>query len=140
MRIRKVVYSCIGVVARSRWTMRHRYVDLNGTGGCVQTAIAIDPITADNGPLALIPRSHLRGHLPHTKAKVAAESFDAATAERPLLEPGDVLLFGPYTIHGSEANRSRIARRSFLNGFAFPGATKKIFASAVDGEGQMISV
>jgi hypothetical protein len=122
-----------------RGVERGEFVDLNGTGSYVQTAIAIDPITSENGPLALIPRSNHRGHLPHQQGKLSPQDVDAVAAVRPELDPGDVLFFGPYTIHGSQPNRSLIARRSFLNGFAYPGATQREYSSSADGEGQIIS-
>ena len=34
-----------------------------------------------------------------------------------ILEPGDVALWLPYTLHGSGPNRSTIDRRSYVNGY-----------------------
>lgn len=113
------------------------FIDLNGTGSYVQTVIAIDPVTSQNGPLALVRGSSRAGHLQHEGSAVQAH-IDPQDIRRPELAPGDVLVFGPYTIHGSTANRSRIARRSLINGFAYPGATLRAYASADDGEGGII--
>ena len=34
------------------------------------------------------------------------------------MEPGDVLIWNPYTIHGSRPNLSESSRRVYINGFA----------------------
>ena len=34
-----------------------------------------------------------------------------------VLDPGDVALWGPYTIHGSGLNKSAIDRRFYVNGY-----------------------
>ena len=54
--------------------------------------------------------------------KMAAEDLaraglDPAQAEPLLLEPGDVALWGLFTVHGSGPNRSTIDRRVYLNGY-----------------------
>ena len=52
------------------------------------------------------------------------------------MAPGDVLLFGPYTIHGSKPNLSRSPRRAFLNGFSIPGANRRIYPG--EGAGRTV--
>ena len=42
-------------------------------------------------------------------------------------EPGSVLLLSPYTVHGSKPNRSKHARRVFINGYAYPGANRRVY-------------
>jgi hypothetical protein len=42
-------------------------------------------------------------------------------------KPGSLLLFGPYTIHGSTANCSDKPRRVLINGYAYPGANKRVY-------------
>jgi ectoine hydroxylase-related dioxygenase (phytanoyl-CoA dioxygenase family) len=44
-----------------------------------------------------------------------------------LMEQGSVLLLGPYTVHGSKPNRSKNARRVFINGYAYPGANRRVY-------------
>jgi ectoine hydroxylase-related dioxygenase (phytanoyl-CoA dioxygenase family) len=34
------------------------------------------------------------------------------------MDPGDVLMWNPFTIHGSQPNRSTRSRRVYINGFA----------------------
>lgn len=95
-------------------------------GGFVQAAIAVDPSTVENGCLQLVPTSH--------RAKKALleggyEGWDAndsnkkaldglPPAENGLMDPGDVLIWNPFTIHGSQPNRSPRSRRVYINGFA----------------------
>ncbi|MDB5106480.1 MAG: hypothetical protein JWP91_4169 [Fibrobacteres bacterium] len=95
-------------------------------GGFLQAAIAVDPSTVENGCLQLVPGSHKEG-----KALLSGgyEGWEAngenqrvlerfAPAVDGLMDPGDVLLWNPYTIHGSQPNRSAKSRRVYINGFA----------------------
>ena len=55
-----------------------------------------------------------------------ADGYDLTQAIYPLLQPGDALCLGLFVIHGSAENTSKDAgrwRRSFINGFGWPGAT-----------------
>lgn len=128
---------------------RHRrfgtdlWSDLNGKGSFVETVTAIDPMTPDNGPLKFILGSPRRGHLEtHPGSEVFVPSNDAWFDEDDAfvveLEPGDVALFGPYVIHGSDPNEGEQPRRSFLNGFAYPGANKRVYPG--DGAGRFLRV
>ena len=94
----------------------------------VQTATALDPMTPDNGPLRLVPGSHRRPlHLRGSKGNYstgdleddlltqAGFTLDDAIAIH--AEPGDVVLWHPDTIHGSDVNRSDIDRCIYINGF-----------------------
>lgn len=128
---------------------RHRrfgtelWSDVNGTGSFVEIVTAIDPMTSDNGPLRVIPGSHRHGHLatdPATERFLPSNEawFDAHDAIDIALEPGDVALFGPYLIHGSEPNRSERGRRTFLNGFAHPGANRRDYPG--EGSGRTLSI
>lgn len=113
---------------------RHRrygtqlWSDVKGNGSFVEIAMAIDPVTLTNGPIHFIPGSQDLGHLEVDQDKsLPVDSFDPAQKATPLLEPGDVVAFGPYVIHGSEPNTSSLPRRMFLNGFAVPGANKRVY-------------
>jgi len=116
--------------------------DLNGKGSYVQTVTAIDEATMENGPLLIIPAAcYGRGHLnlPYDKNKQTVScKFDPADAVPVLMQPGDVALFGPYTIHGSETNNSDTSRRAFINGFAYPGANRKMYSG--DGAGELVKL
>jgi ectoine hydroxylase-related dioxygenase (phytanoyl-CoA dioxygenase family) len=92
----------------------------------VQTAIAVDPCTEANGCLQLVPRSHreARALLAGGYDEWMANAVNRAVLDRlhapvpGLLEPGDVVIWNPYTIHGSQPNRSHASRRLYINGFA----------------------
>ncbi|HKQ60694.1 MAG TPA: phytanoyl-CoA dioxygenase family protein [Candidatus Polarisedimenticolaceae bacterium] len=117
------------------------WVDLNGRGSYVQTVTALDDVDADNGPLRLIPGSCKRGHLtPHeaTSGALVLNPADEANAVSATMRAGDVLMFGPYTIHGSGPNLSNRPRRSFLNGFAYPGANSRVYPG--EGAGRLVRI
>lgn len=92
----------------------------------LQTAIAVDPSTEENGCLQLVPTSHrerkplLSGGYEGWEANgTNAQVLERLPpAENGLMEPGDVLIWNPFTIHGSQPNRSRSSRRVYINGFA----------------------
>jgi ectoine hydroxylase-related dioxygenase (phytanoyl-CoA dioxygenase family) len=74
---------------------------------------------------------------PGTRALLPG-SFDPEEAITLTLEPGSALIIGPYTIHGSGRNESNGPRRAFLNGFASPGANRRIYPGC--GTGRRIVV
>ena len=50
------------------------------------------------------------------------------------LQPGDAVAFGPYVVHGSAPNEGAYARRTLLNGFALPGANRRVYPGCGVGE------
>jgi len=117
------------------------WTDVNGRGSYVQIALAVDPSTRENGPLKFIPRSCADGHLA-LKYREDDQTNDprirAQDAVDIIAEPGDVAVFGPYTIHGSEPNRSDAPRRVFINGFAAPGANHRNYPGHEAGAGRTV--
>ena len=111
--------------------------DLNGQGSYVQTVTAIDTVTHDNGPIRFIPKSCRLGHVPLTRGGLLPSSLDARAAISATMESGSVLLFGPYSFHGSRPNSSVRPRRVFVNGFAYPGANTRPYPG--DGAGRLVS-
>lgn len=113
--------------------------DMNGKGSYVQTTLAIDPMTLDNGPMEFIPGSCKLGHLGLDRNPSLLEKMrDKLEKPVPLeLDPGDVALFGPYTIHGSRPNRSVGPRGStrivLINGYALPGANSREYPGCGKG-------
>ncbi len=114
------------------------WTDVDGRGSFVEMVTAVDAMTAENGPLRLIPGSNTQGHIPvdPVTRRLPPERVDASRAVTIEMAPGDVVLFGPYTIHGSAPNLSRSSRRAFLNGFAVPGANRRIYPG--DGAGRTV--
>ena len=106
-----------------------RFVDINGTGSYVQIAIPLDDVTAENGPLGLVRGSNILGHVEHAHNELGQAIFppdlvDQSQVVFPTPQAGDVLIFGPYTVHGSGENESEQWRRVFINGFATEGRTE----------------
>ena len=95
----------------------------------MQVIVAIDDTDAKAGPLSFIRGSGCKGHLggeagldPLTvDALLAACGGDHKTVVTPLLKRGSAVCLNPYVIHGSESNNSDSWRRTFVNGFAYPG-------------------
>ena len=94
----------------------------------VQTGLAIDAHTPASGCMRIIPRSHLRGdlHMDCSRKALGAEMTEDALAAVGLcegdaidliLEPGDLALWSPYTVHGSGKNLSDHRRRFYINGY-----------------------
>jgi ectoine hydroxylase-related dioxygenase (phytanoyl-CoA dioxygenase family) len=103
-----------------------QWIDVSGSGSYVQTAIALDDHTEENGPLLFIPGSSRSGHLGLERPEIRLEDhFDPGTAVTATMRAGSVLLFGPYVVHGSRPNRSLVPRRTLINGFAYPGANAR---------------
>ena len=109
--------------------------DVNGQGSYVQTLIVIDEMNEDSGPLLFIPGSSRWGRVdfgdhdydnpdyqPNKPPEFREEDVVTITAS-----PGDTLFFGPYTAHASFENRSDAYRRVFINGYAYPGANRRVY-------------
>lgn len=94
----------------------------------VNVGIAIDRQTIANGALRVIPRSHRMGYLGlsddgpimvgHTQdeelLRVGLNPADIVTCE---MEPGDLLLWTLFTVHGSAPNVSDYDRRFLINSY-----------------------
>ena len=103
------------------------WTDVNGRGSFVQTILAVDVMNEENGPLMVVPGSGRSGHQYLKQRTSPVDSLFDGQAQPVLMEQGSVLLLGPYTVHGSKPNRSRHARRVFINGYAYPGANRRIY-------------
>ncbi len=94
----------------------------------IQTVIAVDPHRADNGGITVYPGSQSLGEL---NFKERGRIMNATLSDQDLaelglvpgrivtleLDPGDLALWGLYTIHGSGPNVSNIDRRTYVNGY-----------------------
>lgn len=109
------------------------WTDIDGRGSYVQTLMAIDEITLENGPVLFVPTDTRKGYLGLDKHKNPLELFDVSTAVPVLMQPGDMAFFSPYSVHGSQPNNSKGPRRVFINGFAAPGANKRKYPGQGSG-------
>ena len=121
------------------------WTDVNGRGSFVQTIIALDEMTPDSGPLKFVPGSAKWGRVefadeaerdgPTASAPAQFREKDAVTIAA---RPGDALFFGPYTAHASFENTSSRYRRVLINGYACPGANRRVYPG--DGAGRRLTV
>jgi len=109
------------------------WTDVNGRGSYVQTVVAVDAMTLDNGPLQFIPGSGRLGHLGLPEGELPLDRLDPRTAVSVTLPPGGMAFFGPYVFHRSLPNESTVARRVFINGFASPGANRRVYPGCGEG-------
>jgi len=130
-----------GVVFDWHQDIEHRdkgdgtWTDINGRGSFVQTLIVVDEMTPDSGPLLFVPGSSSWGRGGFRGAdRLESCASDAVTIAA---EPGDTLFFGPYTVHASFENTSSRSRRVLINGYASPGANRRIYPGA--GVGRRLS-
>jgi len=123
---------------------RHRrqgtelFTDLDGMGSFVETLTAIDPMTPNNGPLEVLIGSHKEGHLENFQDHLPRllTTYQQHTVE---MNPGDVLLCSPFIVHQSLVNTGSQSRYVFLNGFALPGASRRIYPGCGLGRLRQIS-
>jgi hypothetical protein len=120
------------------------WADVNGRGSFVQTIIALDEMTPDSGPLKFMPGSAKWG-----RVQLGDDANGGCGASKPAqfrendavtmaVRPGDTLFFGPYTAHASFENTSDRYRRILINGYAFPGANRRVYPG--DGAGRRLTV
>jgi ectoine hydroxylase-related dioxygenase (phytanoyl-CoA dioxygenase family) len=94
----------------------------------VTTGLAIDRQTVENGALRVIPKSHRLGYLglsddgPIMVGQTQDEELrlaglDPSSIVACEMEPGDLLLWTLFTVHGSAANLSDYDRRFMINSY-----------------------
>jgi ectoine hydroxylase-related dioxygenase (phytanoyl-CoA dioxygenase family) len=102
----------------------------------VTTGLAIDPQTKENGALRVIPKSHRRGYLglsddgPIMVGQTQDEELrrvdlDPSAIVTCEMEPGDLLLWTLFTVHGSAPNVSKIDRRFMINSYVRAGDSER---------------
>lgn len=94
--------------------------DVLGNGSFIQTALALEPMTQDNGPLEFFESSHELGFLGGYEfiTDEVLKDYKKIVLE---LSPGSLALFHPFVIHGSAPNNSQTPRRVLINGYTVPG-------------------
>jgi ectoine hydroxylase-related dioxygenase (phytanoyl-CoA dioxygenase family) len=111
----------------------------------IQTAIAVDPHRPENGCMRMYPGSHRLGDLQLGVTNSVYEAAgDGAQLARVglspdhlvdvILDPGDMVIWHQYTVHGSHANTSRGDRRSYVNAYAVASDSDRGEWAFRDGE------
>lgn len=125
---------------------RHRrwgtpeWTDVNGRGSFVEMVTALDDCALDNGPMFFVEDSTRHGPI-ETSAPdhiVPQQYIDRDKTVAATMQAGDVLIFGPYVLHGSYENTSARPRRLLLNGYAAPGANRRVYPG--EGAGRRVEV
>ena len=94
----------------------------------VQTGIAIDRHTRENGCMRVLPGSHLRGEIaipapaqvlagPPTDEALRVAGLDPARLLDVELQPGDLAIWSVFLVHGSGPNATPVDRRFYINGY-----------------------
>jgi ectoine hydroxylase-related dioxygenase (phytanoyl-CoA dioxygenase family) len=118
------------------------WTDIDGKGSYVQTALVIDDMHEDNGPLIFVPESSQWGKVdfgdhdydkPSFQQKYPSQ-FDPKNTVTISAKAGSVLYFGPYTAHASFENCSKESSRVLINGYAYPGANHRNYPGSGLGE------
>jgi hypothetical protein len=111
----------------------------------VTVGLAIDPATTANGCLMVAPGSHRLGYLglsddgPLMKGETGEDELrragvDPGALHAVELAPGDVVLWGLLTVHGSAANRSDRDRAFAISSYVRADATDRGEWAFRDGE------
>ncbi len=111
-----------------------RWTDINGRGSFVQLALALDRSGTHNGGLAVWPGSHRAGFVADPRTGVVPpEHCRPEDAVVPALQPGDLVAFGPFLVHGSGPNTSAGPRRLFIQGYTLPRANRRLYPGCGTG-------
>ena len=118
------------------------YIDIDKKGSFIQTMIAIDEHNHNNGGLYIIPNSHKLNRVNYNDKNELIDSMgnkvDISKKIYLNLEPGDLALWSPYLIHGSDPNQSDKPRNALINGYCLEGANSRIYSGC--GIGQKIII
>ncbi len=111
----------------------------------INTGLAIDPATRENGCLRVISGSHKKGYLglsddgPLMKGATQDEELKKAGLDLKdivdvELEPGDLAIWGMLTVHGSDANKSDKDRAFAISGYVSAETSERGEWAFRDGE------
>lgn len=114
--------------------------DVNGTGSYIQTALCVDDMTEENGPLMFVKGSAKWGRVDFGTHDYDEEytpnwpdEFNESDIVTVTASAGSVLFFGPYVAHASFENHSQSSRRVLINGYAYPGANHFVYPGEGSG-------
>lgn len=103
------------------------WTDVDGRGSFVQITMAVDAMTPENGGLKMLAGTHRLGFVADPMTGALPKNALEGEVVDVRLAPGDVAIFGPFIVHGSAPNRGSSARRLFLQGYALPGANRRMY-------------
>ncbi len=111
-----------------------RWRDPGPQGGFAQLVVALDPADAASGGLMVWPGSHRHGFLAHPETgALPPEACRPGDARALSLQPGDLLAFGPFLVHGSPPNPSPRPRTLFIQGYTRPGVNRRLYPGSGAG-------
>jgi phytanoyl-CoA hydroxylase len=90
--------------------------------------IALDDVDTENGCVWIIPRSHLKGLLPHRKKNADSWFLELKVegdGEPAIMKAGEGVAFTGLTLHRSKLNHTNKARRAFFFEYCDPRSTAK---------------
>jgi ectoine hydroxylase-related dioxygenase (phytanoyl-CoA dioxygenase family) len=115
----------------------------------VTTGLAIDRQTAENGALRFFPRSQRLGYLGLSDdgpimvgetqdEELRAAGLDPAAMITCEMEPGDLLLWTLFTVHGSAPNMSTYDRRFMINSYVRANDSDRGEWAFMDGQSKAL--
>lgn len=114
-----------GVGREKPWHQDKAFFTISLTAPVVGVWIALDPATAENGCMHVIPGSHLEGPVLHFRRRDWQICDTDIQRKRDVvvpLEPGGLLLFDGLIHHGTPANRTNLRRRAVQFHYTSPDA------------------
>jgi len=99
----------------------------------LQTVIAVDDITEDNGAVEFIESSHEWKDFPKPKNLRYFDRRDLR-GKKYTAKKGSVMIWSVMIVHGSESNFSNADRMTYMNGFCKAKATKSYPSYMIGGQ------
>jgi ectoine hydroxylase-related dioxygenase (phytanoyl-CoA dioxygenase family) len=99
----------------------------------LQTVIAVDDITEDNGAVEFIEGSHEWKDFPKPKNLRYFDRRDLR-GKKYTAKKGSVMIWSVMIVHGSESNFSNADRMTYMNGFCKAKATKSYPSYMIGGQ------
>ncbi len=108
------------------------YLDTVPSGNLIGVWVALEDINIESGPFRVYPKSHLDflngkyDNLSHDDFRVACQEYSQTHQHKhALLRKGDVLLWHPSLMHGSDVQVSKLCSRKSLTAHYYPSQAQK---------------
>lgn len=114
-----------GVGREKPWHQDKAFFTISLTAPVVGVWIALDPATAENGCMHVIPGSHLEGPVIHFRRRdwqICDSDVQRTRDVLVPLPPGGLLFFDGLIHHGTPANRTNLRRRAVQFHYTSPDA------------------